>query len=173
MHPLAFRQRLRDLVEPTVNRLGFDVVAVELLGSGTGRIVRLSIDKPGGVGADDCAEVTIHLGPVLDEADPIQGSYTLEVSSPGISRPVQRRDDFARFAGYRAKIRLFEGPPRRRYTGTLAGVDEDDVRIVCDGEEHRLPLDQIERARLVLDLDEYQRLGEGLPELPEGESDDQ
>ena len=90
MHPLTFRQRLRDLVEPTVVQLGFDLVAVEILGGAGGRTVRLSIDGPEGVGADDCARVSRHLAPVLDEADPIDGSYRLEVSSPGMDRPVQR-----------------------------------------------------------------------------------
>ncbi len=142
--------------------MGFDLVAVEWSGDRSGRILRLSIDGPDGVGADDCAEVSLRLSPLLDEADPITGAYVLEVSSPGIERPVQRLDDFHRLQGFRAKIRLFEGHPRRRYTGTLAGVDGSEIRIEVDGAEHRIDFDSIERANLVLELDEYERLPEVL-----------
>lgn len=162
MDPIDLRQTVRELLEPTVARLGFDLVAVEWLGGRRGAVLRLSIEgateKGPGVSADDCAKVTERVSPLLDEADPIPGRYTLEVSSPGIERPVQRPADFERFNGYRAKIRLVEGPPRRRYTGTLCGVDEHDLLVMVDGAEHRLPLDTIERCHLDLTLEEYQSL---------------
>ena len=162
MDPIDLRQTVRDLLEPTVARAGFDLVAVEWLGGRRGSVLRVSIEgategKPG-VNADDCARVTERISPLLDEAAPIPGRYTLEVSSPGIDRPVQRRTDFQRFLGYRAKIRLVEGPPRRRYTGVLNGVEEHDLLVMVDGEEHRLPLDTIERCHLDLTLEEYQNL---------------
>ncbi|TNE90327.1 MAG: ribosome maturation factor RimP [Deltaproteobacteria bacterium] len=172
MHPLEFRNRLRSLCEPTIDQLGFELIAVEVLGGAGGRTVRLSVDGPRGVGADDCARISRHLGPVLDESDPIQGSYRLEVSSPGMDRPVQRVSDFERFVGYRAKIRLVEGPPRRRYTGTLAGVDGPEVLIECEGQTYQFPIDEIEHARLVLSLEEYESLGSA-PGAGSGESDDQ
>lgn len=162
MDPFLLCRRLRDLVEPTVNRLGFDLVAVELTGDVGRRVLRLSIDGPQGVGADDCAAVSFRVSPLVDEADPLKGSYHLEVSSPGIERPVQRLGDFARLAGFRAKLRLFEGHPRRRYSGRLAGVDGHEILVVADGQEHRLDYESIERAHLVLDLDEYERLPEVL-----------
>lgn len=172
MHPLEFRNHLRSLCEPTVDQLGFDLVAVEVLGGAGGRTVRLSIDGPRGVGADDCARVSRHLGPVLDESDPIQGSYRLEVSSPGMERPVQRREDFERFLGFRAKVRLVEGPPRRRYTGVLSAVDGPDLLIDCDGQTYQFPLDEIEHARLVLTVEEFESLGSAR-QADAGESDDQ
>jgi len=175
MEPIDLRSTVRRLVEPTVQRMGYDLVAVEWLGGQRGRVLRLSIDAPGGVTAGDCAETSARLSLVLDEADPIEGPYDLEVSSPGIERPVQRHQDFARFRGYRARIRLVPGLPRRRFSGRLDGIDGDEVLIVVDGQEHRLHLEDIERARLVLDLDEYQALAEGLPAIPPLESshDDQ
>lgn len=159
MDPTSLQHKIRALVEPTVSRLGYDLVAVEWTGARRGPLLRLSIDAPGGVDADDCAKVSESVSPLLDASDPIPSSYTLEVSSPGIERPVQRREDFTRFAGYRIKIRLFEGPPRRRYAGVLGPLDGDDVVVTVDGVEHRVALEDIERANLVLDLDEYQKLG--------------
>ena len=160
--PIDLRDTVRKLLEPTIARAGFDLVAVEWLGGRRGAVLRLSIEGAGeegpGVTADDCARVSERVSPLLDEADPIPGRYTLEVSSPGIARPVQRVADFVRFTGYRVKIRLVEGPPRRRYTGVIRGVDEHDLLVDVDGAEHRLSLDTIERAHLDLTIDEYQNL---------------
>jgi ribosome maturation factor RimP len=166
MHPRAFAQTVRDLVEPTIQRLGFDLVAVELLGGARRAILRLSVH---GVGADDCALISHRISPLLDDAELITGSYDLEVSSPGIDRPVQRLTDFQRFAGFRIRLRLEEGLPRRRYAGTLVQVEGDDVVVEVDGEQHRILFDTIERAQLVLDLDEYSRLADGLPPIPGAE----
>jgi ribosome maturation factor RimP len=163
MDPLELRHQIRTLTEPTVARLGFDLVAIEWTGARQGRLLRLSIDAPGGVNAEDCARVSEQLSPILDAADPIDGSYTLEVSSPGMQRPVQRTADFERFRGYRVKIKLIEGPARRRYTGVIGPLDGDELLLSVDGAEHRLALDTIEQAHLVLDLDEYQKLAEGSP----------
>lgn len=161
MDATTLQATIRTLLEAPVERLGFDLVGVEWVGDRRGSILRLSIDAPGGVDARDCVRVTHHVSPLLDADDPIDTAYTLEVSSPGIDRPVQRVEDFERFAGYRVKIRLAEGPPRRRYTGTIGPVEDGELRILVDGAEHRLPLDLIERAHLVLTLDEYQKLAEG------------
>lgn len=141
--------------------MGFDLVAVEWVGGGHGRILRLSIDSPKGINADDCASVSDTVSPVLDAEDPIDSAYTLEVSSPGINRPVQRHLDFDRFVGTRIKIRLVEGHPRRRYTGTLAARDGDEITVTVDGTDYRILLETIERANLVLDLAQYQELAKG------------
>jgi len=161
MNATDLQHRVRALVEPSVERLGYDLVAVEWLGGVQGRILRLSIEAPGaGISADDCARVSEAISPLLDEADPIEGAYRLEVSSPGIDRPVQRPEDFARFVGYRIKLRLVEGHPRRRYTGELRGLEEGDVIVRVDGVDRRVALESVQRANLVLDLDEYQKLAE-------------
>ena len=166
MDLLSLRLDVRAAIEPTIGRLGYDLVAVEWVGN---RVLRLSIEKPGGIGADDCSLVTQNVSPLLDAADPVEGRYTLEVSSPGIDRPVERRDDFRRFTGFRAKIKLGPGAPRRRYTGDLLGVEDDELLIDVDGTTHRLFLDNIEHCNLVLDLDQYQRLAEGVPPIPAAE----
>lgn len=160
MNPLDLQHQVRELVEPSIERLGYELVAVEWLTGQQGRILRLSIDRPGGISPQDCATVSEAISPVLDESDPIASRYHLEVSSPGIDRPIQLARDFTRFTGYRAKLKLIEGPPRRRYTGALRGLDGDEVLIEVDGTEHRVALDTIERAHLVLDLDEFQKLAE-------------
>lgn len=161
MNALDLQHRVRALVEPSVERLGYDLVAVEWLGGSQGRLLRLSIEAPGGgITADDCARVSEAISPILDEDDPIDGPYHLEVSSPGIDRPVQRPEDFARFAGYRIKLRLVEGHPRRRYAGELRGLEDGDVVVRVDGVDHRVALESVQRANLVLDLDEYQKLAE-------------
>lgn len=161
MDPLALQLRLRSVLSPTVERLGYDLVAIEWTGTTRGRVLRVSIDAPGGVDAQDCATVSEQISPVLDAEDPIEGSYHLEVSSPGIDRPVQRREDFERFHGYRVKVRLVEGHPRRRYTGVIGPVEGDEVLVSVDGAVHRIPLDAIESAHLALTLDEFQKLAEG------------
>ncbi len=163
MHPTELQRHVRRLIEPEVARLGFDLVAVEW----RGQVLRLSVDGPNGVGMGDITKISHGVSPLIDADDPIRGSYRLEVSSPGIERPVQRIDDFRRFQGFRAKVKLVEGYPRRRYTGTLAGTDDSDVLIEVDGTVHPLAFESIERANLDLTLDEYKKLGKGLPPIPE------
>ncbi len=157
------QNKIRALIEPTVARLDYDLVAVEWIADTRGGMLRISIDqlKPGlgGIGASDCAKVSHHVSQLLDETDPIESNYFLEVSSPGIERPVQRASDFAKFAGYRAKVRLAEGQPRRRFTGKLVGAEGNDVKIQVDGQEYTFPADAVERAHLVLDLEEFERIG--------------
>ena len=157
---------VRELVEPAVRDVGYDLVAVEWVGGQRRPILRLSIDKPGGIGADDCTKVTHRVSPLLDEADPVPTAYDLEVSSPGIERPVQRLEDFRRFAGYRLRLRLEEGLPRRRYTGTLVRVTDAEIGVLVDGAEHTIALESVDSAHLLLDLEAYNELASGLPDLP-------
>lgn len=174
MHPLELERHVRKLVEPVLARRGIDLVAVEW----SGGVLRMAIDTATGATVADCVSASHLVSPILDADDPIASSYKLEVCSPGIDRPVQRLEDFQRFVGYRVKIRLVEGYPRRRYTGALRGADAVDVSVEVDGVVHKVPFDAIERAQLVLDLDEYQRLAaDGLPsgsaEQGEDRHDDQ
>jgi ribosome maturation factor RimP len=172
---LDLQTRLRALFEPTVSALGFDLVAVEWVGDVRGPLLRVSIDRipgqvpaggeGGGISAAACGRVSEHLSQILDEHDPIERSYRLEVSSPGIDRPVQRLTDFARFHGYKVRCRLAEGP-RKRFTGKILGTDGDFVNVEADGQQIRFNIDAVERAHLVLDLAEFERLGQGLPEVP-------
>ena len=148
---------MRGAVESLVEDEGFDLVAVQILVLGGRRTLRLSIDRPGGVTIQHCTSVSHLVSPVLDVSDLLSGPYDLEVSSPGMERPLQRLRDFARFVGYKARIRTSSGP-RQRYTGTLAGIEDQVVLIQAGSEVHRLPFQDIERANLALTLDEYRRI---------------
>ena len=136
---------------------GFRLLAIELTGDQTGDIVRLYCDGPG-FGVDDCAKISRALSPVLDVEDPMESAYRLEISSPGIDRPVQTAEDFERYTGFRANIRLIPGLERRRYSGVLQGFEGGNIIIEVDGQAHHLPLDQLDWGHLVLDLEEFSRL---------------
>jgi len=138
------------LFEPVIESMGFELVGVEFVGSEHNGILRVYIDKPGGVTIDDCAQVSHQLSALLDVEDPIGHRYSLEVSSPGIDRPLFKLDDYRRFVGLRAKIKL--ATPllgRRNFTGQLRGVEDDRVLIEVDNELHELPWPDIARAHLV------------------------
>ena len=170
---------LRALAEPICARAGVELVAVELVGGGGPgqRIARFSIDKPGGVSADDCASVSRKLSPALDVEDNLAGPYVLEVSSPGFERPVQRAKDFAYFTGCTVRVKTFGMDGRRRVRGVIVGCTDDELTLRVDDQLRTYPVEDIERATLVLDLDQYARMGEGLHPLadrgapgPQGES---
>ncbi|MDA8095369.1 MAG: ribosome maturation factor RimP [Betaproteobacteria bacterium] len=138
---------LRALLEPTVNGLGFELVDLEA-GRG-GRLIRLFIDKPGGIDVEDCARVSHQVTRLLA----VEADYDydrLEVSSPGLDRPLKRAADFVRFAGREAQLKMRvpkEG--RRNYVGILRGVDDGVLHLEVDGKVVDLALEQVEKARLV------------------------
>jgi ribosome maturation factor RimP len=154
---IDIRAQIRAVVEPTIEAEGFRLIAVQISGDTSGDIVRLFCDGAD-FGIDDCARISRALSPVLDVEDPMNGPYRLEVSSPGIERPVQSAADFERFNGFRAKLRLIPGPERRRYAGTLKGMDEENILIEVDGELHLVPLDLLDWGHLVLDINEFSSL---------------
>jgi ribosome maturation factor RimP len=142
----SIRAHIRAAAEPAVERAGCELVAVEL-GTAAGRgLVRLVIDKPGGVGVGDCATVSRAVSPALDASDPYPGPYHLEVSSPGIDRPVERREDFQRYAGRAASVRV--AGSRRPVQGTLRGLDGDTLMLEVAGQVRELALQDVDRVRL-------------------------
>ena len=167
------QDEIRALAEPTLTRLGLDLVAVEVTADQIGPVVRLSLERPGGVTIADCTSASHHLSPILDATDPVEGAYRLEVSSPGIDRPVQRLSDFERFVGCRIKLRLFEGFSRRRYSGDIAGVEGKEITLLVDGQEHTVHFDDVERTKLVLDLEQFQALKQGANNSQEHSDDNQ
>ncbi len=145
-------RRIADFVGPTITDLGFDTVRVEFLGLKSPR-VQIMVERVDGstVTLDDCARVSRAVSALLDVEDLIPGAYTLEVSSPGIDRPLVRLHDFERFAGFEAKVELarpLEG--RRRYRGRLLGTESEMVRLDSPDGTVALPYVDIHRAKLVL-----------------------
>lgn len=147
---MASKQRqIADMLRSTVTALGFELWGVEYLSQGRHSVVRLYIDSPDGITVDDCATVSGQVEGVLEVEDPITGEYTLEVSSPGLDRPLFTLEQYAGCVGEAVEVRLrspFEG--RRKYTGILKGVEGEDVVIQVDDEEFLLPFDAIEKARV-------------------------
>jgi ribosome maturation factor RimP len=142
--------KLCALLEPGVEALGFELVTVELLSKGREPLLRVYIDSPSGVTVDDCADVSNQVSGILDVEDPISGHYTLEVSSPGLDRPLVKREHFERVTGERIKVRLVRAlENRRNFAGRLVAVSGEDIVMDVDGEQFTLALDNIERARLV------------------------
>jgi ribosome maturation factor RimP len=139
-------QLARSVVEP----IGYELVGVEYMQRGGGAVLRVYIDTPDGVTLDDCTAVSHQLSGVLDVEDPIQGHYDLEVSSPGLDRPLFAVGHYERFRGKRAKVRLSAKlENRRNFEGVLAGVADGHLLLEVDGELRKLPLDLVESARLV------------------------
>ena len=141
------------LVEPTLNGMGYELVRVQF-GGGDRRpalqIMAERVDRRA-MAVEDCAEISRVLSALLDVEDPVQGAYMLEVSSPGIDRPLLRPADYERFAGFEARLELRQPVDgRRRFRGRLAGIENGCVRVVEPAGEFRLPLANISKAKLVL-----------------------
>ena len=142
-------KQIEDLLRPTVEALGFELWGLEFRSQGRHTLLRIYIDSENGVTVDDCAAVSRHVGGVLDVDDPISGEYTLEVSSPGIDRLLFRLEQYSPYVGEWIELRLrtpFEG--RRKYKGTLKGIDGEDVVVQVDDHEYLLPHTAIEKAQV-------------------------
>jgi ribosome maturation factor RimP len=144
--------KIEAMIAPSLEAMGFRVVRVAVTG---GRRATLQImaerTDDRAMRVEDCTEISRTVSALLDVADPIAGAYLLEVSSPGIDRPLVRREDFARFAGFEAKVELsapVDG--RKRFRGRLLGVEGDDVRLLVDALPVALPITAVTRAKLVL-----------------------
>ncbi|MBS9405189.1 ribosome maturation factor RimP [Halomonas sp. TRM85114] len=141
---------LQALIEPVVASMGLELWGIDYLSHGKHTRLVIYIEHENGVTVDDCADVSRQVSAVLDVEDPIHGEYRLEVSSPGMDRPLFTLDHFMRYRGHQVNIKLrspFDG--RRKYQGLLAGVEDDDVLLQLDGEEYCFPIDTIDQARLV------------------------
>ena len=141
---------LKALLEPVVESLDCQLWGLEYFSQGRHSTVRLYIDKPGGVMLEDCEKVSRQVSSVLDVEDPITGEYSLEVSSPGVDRPLYTLEHFTAYIGEQVSIRLrsaFDG--RRKFTGLLSGIEDGDVKVVVGDDEFLLPIDSIEKANIV------------------------
>ena len=145
--------RIETLIAPSLEAMGYRLVRVAVTGGRSTQVLQVMAERMDErpMGVDDCTEVTHTVSALLDVADPIEHTYLLEVSSPGIDRPLVRREDYERFQGHEAKLELtapIEG--RRRFRGKLLGVEADRVRLNLGAEVVEVPLARIQRAKLVL-----------------------
>ena len=144
--------KLQSLLEPSVDALGYELLHLEFSAQGTSSVLRVYIDAPGGIRVEDCEAVSRQLSALLDVEDALPSAYALEVSSPGLDRPLVKPEHFRRFTGSRAQI-VLNAPlggrgGRRRFTGELIEVGEECVVIEVDGERYELAYKDMDTARL-------------------------
>jgi ribosome maturation factor RimP len=146
--------KLLQMLDPVAEAAGYEIVRLRLMAGSTQRRLQIMAETPSGdMVVEDCARLSRAISAVMDAADPISGEYVLEVSSPGIDRPLTRLADFETYEGYEARLeldRLAEG--RKRFRGVLAGVEDQSIAIDLEGEEHTalIPFAWIVEAKLVL-----------------------
>ena len=143
---------LKELIEPAIEALGCELWGIEFNSPGRHHrsVLRVYIDSDSGVGIDDCERVSRQISSVMDVEDPIAGEYTLEVSSPGLDRPLFTLKQYGEYSGHKAKVKLrvpFEG--RRNFTGMIKGIEGDDVVLIVDDQEYLLPIDSIDKGSIV------------------------
>lgn len=141
-------QQLLDALAPRAEAEGVEVVTVEVAGAKKAPTIRVYIDTPDGVSFDELSSAQAWINDIMDELDPFPGAYTLEVSSPGIDRPLRTLEHFARFAGETAVVKAASGEGRSAWTGKIVSVEEGAVVLDVDGELVLIPFDNIKRARL-------------------------
>lgn len=146
-------ERLYEMVTPAVEALGLELWGLEYQGQGKKTLLRIYIDSENGINVDDCANVSHQVSGVLEVEDPIKTEYTLEVSSPGVDRPLFFLSQYQKHAGEVINIRLhtaYEG--RRKFQGALTGIEDDEIIMIVDDHEYAFPFETIEKAHIVAQL---------------------
>ena len=147
-------QKLNELLQPLVEDLGYEFVGLEYNSNPKHSVLRIYIDHENGVGIEDCETVSRETAALLDVKDPIRSQYNLEVSSPGLDRPLFTTAHYRQFEGCLAQVNLFAPQDgRRKFSGPILGADETSVRIEQDGSEVTLDLSNVVKARLVPDYE--------------------
>ncbi len=155
MSSISVIDKVTALAQPLLTTLGIELVDVEYQRVGRSMVLRFFIDKPGGINLDDCADVSREISQLLDIEDFISEAYTMEVSSPGLDRPIKRKEDYHRFTGRLVKVRTFEllsdaeGNKRKTFLGTLLGLEGELVQLqLKEGQLAEIPLDKIAKTNL-------------------------
>jgi ribosome maturation factor RimP len=152
----GLKETLRDVAERVTSSRGFELVDLEVKRAAGGQFVRLFVDKPGGIRLDDLQSVSEEVSAILDVEDPIDSPYTLEVSSPGLDRPLKSEADYRRFQGRLARLSSYEPiDGRRHWTGRIASVEGGAVTLALEkegGAVARIPLDKIAHGRLEVEF---------------------
>ena len=145
--------RVMKLAEPIAAEWGLELVDIQYRKEGPHWYLRVFIDKEGGVGLEDCQRVSEGLGGILDRSDPIPHNYILEVSSPGLERPLKKKKDFIRFQGHEIKVRTYAPiDGRRNFRGQLQGVMDEFVVMEVDKKSYSIPMEKIAKAQLVVEF---------------------
>ncbi len=145
----ATLEKIEERLSPALEHLGYTLIEREIVHEAGRFVLRLYIDKEGGVTIDDCERASHGVEDLIEVEELIPSSYSLEVSSPGINRPLRRRDDFQRFSGSKIKLRTREQiDGRANYKGTLEGVDGDDILMEVDGSHYRIPFQMLLKAKV-------------------------
>lgn len=146
--------KIAEMIEPTIEGLGFELVRVQLFSSPRGEASTLQVmaeKEDGTMTVEGCAKISREISTLLDVEDPIDSEYVLEVSSPGLDRPLTRKKDFVNYAGFEAKIELIKAVEnRKRYRGILLGIEDDLVLIRVDGEKYQFDFSDVLKAKLVM-----------------------
>jgi len=149
---VADNSGVRAAAEPVLSSLGLELVDVEIVGSGRARTLRLTVDREGGIDLDSLAEANGPVSAALDAVDALSGPYTLELSSPGVERPLRRPSDFARFVGTVISVKSHDPVDgARRHRGLLLEADDAGIAVEVDGEHRRFSYDAIASARTVFE----------------------
>ena len=144
------QSHLWELFEPIISGMGYELVEIEHFPNPKHGVLRFYIDKEGGVNVDDCSSVSRQIGAFIDVEDPINGQFNLEVSSPGLDRPLRRLQDFQRFAGSMVKLKtVMPLDGQRNFKGRLLQASEATLVLETEAEEISLPMSAIEKARIV------------------------
>jgi len=149
---MSLADSIENLINPTIKELGFEIVRIEVLGE-MNPCLQIMVDRldQTGMNVDDCAQISRAVSAILDVEDPITNAYTLEVSSPGMDRPLVKREDFERFAGAEVRLeKIGQVDEQRRYRGDLKGIKGDDVVLLIKGEEILIPFVDVQKAKIVI-----------------------
>ena len=149
---MSLAERIENLITPTIEELGFEVVRIEVLGeiSPCLQIMADRLDQTN-MNVDDCAQISRAVSAIMDVEDPITSAYTLEVSSPGLDRPLVKRAHFERFTGTEIRMeKRGQGDEQRRFRGELKGLKGDDVVLLIKGEEIHIPFSEVQKAKIVI-----------------------
>ena len=149
------QDKLTQMLRPAVEGVGYELVGIEHLPMGKNSVLRIYIDSPDGITVNDCSRVSHQVSGVLDVEEPIKGHFTLEVSSPGIDRPLFNIEQFVQFVGSKVKLKLYHAVEgKRKFTGTIDSVEADDI-IIKDNDTDdciQIQMDDIDKANIISDI---------------------
>lgn len=150
----TIREKLYEIITPVVEGLEYELVGIEYLPQGKHSLLRVYIDQPEGINLEDCEKVSRQVSAVMDVEDPLTNNYNLEISSPGLERPLFVEAHYIRFSGHPVFIRMsFPIDGRRKFEGVLQGVEDGEILLEIGEEQFRLPLAQVDKAHLVPQFD--------------------